>query len=89
MIEATGLTKHYGDVQALDGLTFAVAPGTIFGLLGPNGAGKSTAVKVLTTLARADGGQARVAGHDVSREAGRACGARSASSRSARASTSS
>ena len=69
MIEATGLTKRYGDVQALDGLTFDVAPGTIFGLLGPNGAGKSTAVKVLTTLARADGGSARVAGHDVTRDA--------------------
>jgi ABC-2 type transport system ATP-binding protein len=69
MIEATGLTKHYGEVKALDGLTFEVAPGTIFGLLGPNGAGKSTAVKVLTTLARADGGQARVAGHDVASEA--------------------
>jgi ABC-2 type transport system ATP-binding protein len=69
MIEATGLTKRYGDVQALDGLSFDVAPGTIFGLLGPNGAGKSTAVKVLTTLARADGGEARVAGHDVMRDA--------------------
>jgi len=67
MIEATGLTKHYGDVKALDGLSFEVAPGTIFGLLGPNGAGKSTAVKVLTTLARADGGAARVAGVDVMR----------------------
>jgi ABC-2 type transport system ATP-binding protein len=71
MIEATGLTKRYGDVQALDGLTFDVAPGTIFGLLGPNGAGKSTAVKVLTTLARADGGTARVAGFDVTRDAAR------------------
>jgi ABC-2 type transport system ATP-binding protein len=69
MIEATGLTKRYGDVQALDGLTFSVAPGTIFGLLGPNGAGKSTAVKVLTTLARADGGEARVAGFDVAADA--------------------
>src|SRR5881397_284423 len=68
MIEATGLSKRYGEVQALDGLSFDVAPGTIFGLLGPNGAGKSTAVKVLTTLARADGGSARVAGHDVSSE---------------------
>ena len=38
MIEANGLTKRYGDVQALDGLTFGVQPGTIFGLLGPNGA---------------------------------------------------
>jgi ABC-2 type transport system ATP-binding protein len=71
MIEATGLTKRYGEVQALDGLTFSVRAGTIFGLLGPNGAGKSTAVKVLTTLARADGGSARVAGHDVSSEAAR------------------
>jgi ABC-2 type transport system ATP-binding protein len=69
MIEATGLTKRYGDVQALDGLSFSHAPGTIFGLLGPNGAGKSTAVKVLTTLARADGGSARVAGFDVTGEA--------------------
>jgi ABC-2 type transport system ATP-binding protein len=69
MIEATDLTKNYGDVRALDGLTFAVPAGTIFGLLGPNGAGKSTAVKVLTTLARADGGRARVAGFDVTSEA--------------------
>ena len=69
MIEATGLTKRYGDVQALDGLMFGVRPGTIFGLLGPNGAGKSTAVKVLTTLARADGGEARVAGFDVTHDA--------------------
>ncbi len=69
MIEATGLTKRYGDVQALDGLTFGVRAGTIFGLLGPNGAGKSTAVKVLTTLARADGGEARVAGFDVATQA--------------------
>jgi ABC-2 type transport system ATP-binding protein len=68
VIESKELRKAYGDVQALDGLTFAVGAGTIFGLLGPNGAGKSTAVKVLTTLARADGGEARVAGHDVARE---------------------
>ncbi|HEV7805084.1 MAG TPA: ATP-binding cassette domain-containing protein [Solirubrobacteraceae bacterium] len=71
MIEAAGVAKRYGDVQALDGLTFDVQPGTIFGLLGPNGAGKSTAVKVLTTLARADAGEARVAGHDVAREPAR------------------
>jgi ABC-2 type transport system ATP-binding protein len=70
MIEASNLTKAYGDVVALDGLTFEVGAGTIFGLLGPNGAGKSTAVKVLTTLARADGGAGRVAGFDVAREAG-------------------
>src|SRR5918995_5729068 len=69
MIEANALEKQYGEVRALDGLTFDVAPGTIFGLLGPNGAGKSTTVKVLTTLARPDAGEAEVAGHDVLREA--------------------
>ena len=68
MIEAEELKKDYGAVPALAGLTFSVEPGTTFGLLGPNGAGKSTAVKVLTTLARADGGTARVAGHDVATE---------------------
>jgi ABC-2 type transport system ATP-binding protein len=71
VIEAKDLVKSYpGDVKALDGLSFEVAPGTVFGLLGPNGAGKSTAVKVLTTLAAADGGQARVAGHDVAADPG-------------------
>jgi len=65
-IEAWNLTKTYkGGVRALDGLSFAVDSGTIFALLGPNGAGKSTAVKILTTLSRADGGEARVAGLDV------------------------
>ena len=70
-IEAQGLVKTYpGDVRALDGLDIAVAAGTIFGLLGPNGAGKSTAVRILTTLSRADAGTARVGGHDVVTEAG-------------------
>jgi ABC-2 type transport system ATP-binding protein len=65
-IEAAGLRKHYPpDVQALDGLDLAVEEGTIFALLGPNGAGKSTTVKILTTLTRADSGEARVAGYDV------------------------
>ena len=71
MIEARDLKKDYGDVRALDGLSFDVAPGTIFGLLGPNGAGKSTTVKILTTLARPDAGEAKVAGHDVLSEPGR------------------
>ena len=52
---------------ALDGISFSVEPGTIFGLLGPNGAGKSTTVKILTTLSRADKGTATVAGIDVAR----------------------
>jgi ABC-2 type transport system ATP-binding protein len=65
-IEAVDLSKAYGeDVQALDGLSFSVPAGTVFGLLGPNGAGKSTTVKILTTLAHPDGGSARVAGFDV------------------------
>jgi ABC-2 type transport system ATP-binding protein len=69
-IEVEGLVKHYpGDVTALDGLSFVVEEGTVFGLLGPNGAGKSTAVRIATTLARADSGSARVAAHDVATEA--------------------
>jgi ABC-2 type transport system ATP-binding protein len=69
-IEASNLTKTYkGGVRALDGLGFQVAAGTIFGLLGPNGAGKSTTVKILTTLSRADSGEAHVAGLDVRRDA--------------------
>ncbi len=68
-IAADGLEKRYrGDVQALDGLTFSVEAGTIFGLLGPNGAGKSTAVRILTTLSRPDAGSARVDGVDVLRQ---------------------
>jgi ABC-2 type transport system ATP-binding protein len=71
-IEASDLRKTYkGGVRALDGLTFSVEAGTIFGLLGPNGAGKSTAVRILTTLSRADGGTATVAGLDVVTNAGR------------------
>src|SRR5207245_2900920 len=68
-IEARGLVKTYPkNVRALDGLDLHVEAGTVFGLLGPNGAGKSTAVKILTTLAQADAGEARVAGRDVNRE---------------------
>jgi ABC-2 type transport system ATP-binding protein len=68
-IEARNLVKTYrGDVHAVDDLSFAVQPGTIFGLLGPNGAGKSTTVKILTTLSRPDSGEARITGIDVLRE---------------------
>ncbi|MFF2008698.1 ATP-binding cassette domain-containing protein [Streptomyces sp. NPDC058195] len=65
-----GLEKRYGEVHALRGLDLAVAQGSVCGVLGPNGAGKTTAVRVLTTLTAPDGGSARVAGHDVVREAG-------------------
>ena len=65
-IEARGLVKIYGgDVRALDGVSLAALPGTVFALLGPNGAGKSTTVKILTTLSRPNAGEARVAGFDV------------------------
>jgi ABC-2 type transport system ATP-binding protein len=68
-IEVDRLVKTYaGKVRALDGLTFSVAAGSVFGLLGPNGAGKSTTVKILTTLSRPDSGVARVAGLDVVRQ---------------------
>ncbi|MGV9286914.1 ATP-binding cassette domain-containing protein [Streptomyces sp. NPDC003719] len=64
-----GLEKRFGDVRALRGLDLAVAEGTVCGLLGPNGAGKTTAVRLLTTLLRPDAGSARIAGHDLVREA--------------------
>jgi ABC-2 type transport system ATP-binding protein len=69
-IVVDGLRKRYGEVQALDGVTFAVHEGEIFGLLGPNGAGKSTTVRVLVTLTDSDQGTATVAGHDVVSEPG-------------------
>ncbi|MGW0950449.1 ATP-binding cassette domain-containing protein [Streptomyces sp. NPDC002405] len=64
-----GLEKRFGQVHALRGLDLAVVQGTVCGLLGPNGAGKTTAVRLLTTLLRPDAGSARVAGHDLVREA--------------------
>ncbi|MBF6138347.1 daunorubicin resistance protein DrrA family ABC transporter ATP-binding protein [Nocardia otitidiscaviarum] len=64
---AEGLTKRYGAKNALDGFDLTVRAGTVHGLLGPNGAGKTTAVRILSTLLRLDGGQARVAGFDVAR----------------------
>src|SRR5437588_12748083 len=68
MIETRGLCKSFGDHVVLDGIDLNVAVGTIFALLGTNGAGKTTAVQILSTLIRADSGEARVAGHDLLRE---------------------
>jgi ABC-2 type transport system ATP-binding protein len=68
-IETDGLSKRYGDVQALDGVSLRAEKGTVLGLLGPNGAGKTTAVRILTTLLRPDGGSARVDGLDVVKDA--------------------
>jgi ABC-2 type transport system ATP-binding protein len=70
-IVAEGLEKRYGEVRALNGVTFSVRENEVFGLLGPNGAGKSTTVRVLTTLTRPDAGRAEVAGHDVVRHPNR------------------
>ena len=55
-----------GGTRALDGVSFQVKPGEVFGLLGPNGAGKTTAIRILATLMRATSGTARVVGFDVS-----------------------
>ncbi|MHB1533483.1 MAG: ATP-binding cassette domain-containing protein [Acidimicrobiales bacterium] len=64
-IEVTGLAKAYGEVVALDGVSFTVAAGTVCGLLGPNGSGKTTTVSILSTALRPDAGSARVCGLDV------------------------
>ncbi len=59
------LTKRFGDATAVDGISFAVAPGEIFGFLGPNGAGKTTTIKILTGLLRPTSGRATVGGFDI------------------------
>ncbi|MEV7554340.1 ATP-binding cassette domain-containing protein [Amycolatopsis sp. NPDC089917] len=68
-IAVSGLRKTFGDKVVLDGIDLDVPAGTIFSLLGPNGAGKTTTVNLLTTLMKADGGTAKVAGHDLFAEA--------------------
>jgi len=68
MIETRGLTKHFKDVRAVDGIDLSVAPGELVALLGPNGAGKSTTLRMLTTLIPPTAGTARVAGFDVVRQ---------------------
>jgi len=65
VIRVTGLQKHYGETRAVDGVTFEVRAGTIFGLLGPNGAGKTTTVEVLEGLRQPDAGQVSVLGVDA------------------------
>ena len=64
IIEVENLTKRYGDVQALRGVSFSVHEGEVFGLLGPNGAGKTTTVEILEGMRPPDGGRVTVCGFD-------------------------
>jgi ABC-2 type transport system ATP-binding protein len=67
-IDAQGLTKHFGDIRAVEDLNLEIPGGRFFGLLGPNGSGKTTTIHMLTTLVRPTRGRATVAGHDVAAE---------------------
>ncbi|MFC6837647.1 ABC transporter ATP-binding protein [Halomarina ordinaria] len=64
-IEATDLSKLYGDDVAVEGLDLAISPGTVYGFLGPNGAGKTTTIRMLTTLLTPTSGEARIDGHPI------------------------
>ena len=68
-VEARGLTKTFGTNRAVDGIDLTITEGEIFGVLGPNGAGKTTMLQMLATLLPMDGGEAKVFGYDVRREA--------------------
>ena len=85
-VEVVDVTKRYGALRALDGVTLSVAPGEVFGLLGRNGAGKSTLLRLLTGRARPTSGTARVLGHELPRELAAVRGG-STSSRTSRTST--
>lgn len=65
MIEAKSLTRRYGSLLAVDGISFTVEPGTVLGFLGPNGAGKSTTMKMLTGFLAPSSGTASIHGHDI------------------------
>jgi len=68
-VEVDGLVKRFGEIHALDGLTFRIEEGRIYGLIGPNGAGKTTALRIISTLILPTAGSAVVFGRDVVREA--------------------
>jgi len=69
VIEVSDLTKTFGELKAVDHVSFEVQEGEIFGFLGPNGAGKTTTINMLTTVQRPSAGQAKVAGHDIAHDA--------------------
>jgi ABC-2 type transport system ATP-binding protein len=68
-IEVKNLTKNYGKVRAIRGISFGVDKGEIFGLIGPNGAGKTTALRIISTLLQVTSGSVKVFGYDVTRKA--------------------
>ena len=68
MVEVNNLTKQYGDKTVVDGVTFQVKKGEIFGILGPNGAGKTTTLEMIETLRPIDGGWAKINGVDVAKD---------------------
>ena len=65
LIEARGLTKSFGTLRAVDGISLEVPRGQVLGFLGPNGAGKSTTMRLITGFLEPDAGRARIAGFDV------------------------
>lgn len=67
LIDVRGLTKHYGEIRAVDGIDFQVRRGDVLAFLGPNGAGKTTAMKMITGFLHPDAGQVTVAGQDMAR----------------------
>ncbi len=67
-VETSDVTKHFGDVHALDGVSLKFEPGIVYGLLGPNGAGKTTLIRILATLSRPTAGTALVGGIDVTKD---------------------
>src|SRR4051794_1197956 len=69
MIECDALTKRFGNFTAVDHVSFSVGKGSIFGFLGPNGSGKSTVIRMLCGILEPSEGKARIAGHDVVRDA--------------------
>ncbi|MDM7916586.1 MAG: ATP-binding cassette domain-containing protein, partial [Candidatus Eisenbacteria bacterium] len=71
ILRTEGLTRRFGSITAVDGLTIGIEAGEIFGLLGPNGAGRTTAIKMLTTLLPPSAGTAEVAGFDIVRQPSR------------------
>src|SRR3977135_585129 len=64
LVEVEGLSKNFGRLRALNQVSLSVAEGEVFGFLGPNGAGRTTTIRILLGLQRADGGTARIGGHD-------------------------